>query len=90
MKKNPASDLAILEEATDALVAAIGPAKTARFLAQTRIGRGNYLAIKERLFGRLSVSEIAKRIQNQSRMRIRPASKRIRRASVKEYQRQTA
>jgi lipopolysaccharide transport system permease protein len=45
-------------------LSSVGAAKTARFLAQTHIGSGNYLAIKERLFGHLSVSEIAQRIRH--------------------------
>jgi hypothetical protein len=82
MKKSPLSDFSILEEATDALVATIGPAKTARFLAQTHIGSGNYLAIKERLFGHLSVSEIAHRIQRHPPAQAKPVSKFNRHISV--------
>lgn len=83
MKKNPLSDFTVLEEATNALVATIGQAKTARFLAQTHIGSGNYLAIKERLFGHLSVSEIAGRIRRQSQFAAKPASKPIKRVAGK-------
>jgi hypothetical protein len=83
MKKNPLSDFTVLEEATNALVATIGQAKTARFLAQTHIGSGNYLAIKERLFGNLSVSEIAGRIRRQSRSAPKRASKPVKRGVCK-------
>jgi hypothetical protein len=81
MKKNPISDFTVLEEATNALVATIGPAKTARFLAQTHIGSGNYLAIKERLFGHLSVSEIAERIQRPPRTPMKHISKHLKRVT---------
>ena len=73
MKKNLTCDLNILEEATNALVATLGPAKTVRFLAQTHIGKGNYLTIKERLFGHLTVDEIVEEI----RPRFQPLKKRF-------------
>ena len=57
------SEQDVLEEASRVLLTHLGPAKFARFLAASRIGGGDYLAIRDRLFGQVSVSSLADEVE---------------------------
>ena len=57
------SEQEVLEEASQVLLTHLGPAKFARFLAASRIGGGDYLAIRDRLFGQESVNALADEVE---------------------------
>jgi hypothetical protein len=63
MKSKTVSDQAIIAEAIDVLMKHMEPAKVGQFIAACRIGRGDYLATKEKLLGKMTVDELANEIK---------------------------
>ncbi|HEV8603990.1 MAG TPA: hypothetical protein VGQ99_01415 [Tepidisphaeraceae bacterium] len=57
------NEQAVICEALDVLMKHMEPAKVARFIAACRIGRGDYLVTKDKLFGKMTVDELATEIK---------------------------
>jgi hypothetical protein len=57
------SEQEVLQEAAEVLLQHMAPAKVARFWAAWQVGGGNYLAIREQLFGRETVATLYEKVQ---------------------------
>jgi len=53
----------VVREAVDVLLKHMSPAKVARFLAVCRVGDGDYLAIRRRLFDKESVATLFEKVR---------------------------
>jgi len=62
MKIKVMSDQQILEEGFQVLMTHLGPSKTTRFLAACRLGEGDYLKLKDRLFGEETAESLYEKI----------------------------
>jgi hypothetical protein len=57
------SEQEVLQEAAEVLLQHMAPAKVARFWAAWQVGGGNYLAIREQLFGGEAVTTLYEKVQ---------------------------
>lgn len=57
------SERQVYEEAAQVLLDHLSPAKVVRFWAAWQIGAGDYLALREQLFGRHAVASLFQEIQ---------------------------
>jgi hypothetical protein len=57
------SEQEVVEEAAELLLERLSPAKVVRFLAAWQIGRGNYAAIRERLFADETVQTLYDKVR---------------------------
>jgi hypothetical protein len=57
------SEQEVLQEAAEVLLQHMAPAKVARFWAAWQVGGGNYLAIREQLFGGETVTTLYGKVQ---------------------------
>ena len=57
------SEQEIVQEATEVLLEHLSPAKMARFWAAWQIGKGDYLAIRERLFAEETVETLFEKVR---------------------------
>lgn len=54
----------VIQEAAEVLLQHLSPAKVARFWAAWQAGAGNYLAIREQLFGGETVATLSEKSKN--------------------------
>lgn len=78
MSTRVASDQEIWLEVLDILQKNLSPSKVARVIAALRLGTGNYLELKDRLFGRETVKSLAAKIMKEQNAVVRGGSKRRR------------
>jgi len=62
MKIKVMSDQQILEEGFQVLLTHLGPSKTMRFWAACKLGEGDYLQLKDRLFGEETADSLYEKI----------------------------
>jgi hypothetical protein len=57
-----ASERQVIQEAAQILIKHMSPANATRFWASWQVGEGDYLAIREQLFGKENVKSLYKQI----------------------------
>jgi len=63
MRPKTLNEQAVINEALDVLMKHMEPAKVAKFLAAWQGGGGDYLVTKDKLFGKMTVDELADKIR---------------------------
>jgi hypothetical protein len=63
MKKEMTGDLEILAHAAEILSREMSPSQFARIFSILRLGKGDYLALKDRLFGDESIESLIQQIR---------------------------
>ena len=63
MKVNNPTDKEVIQEALQILLTHMEPSKFARFVAASKLGEGDYLKMKERLFADETVESLSEKIE---------------------------
>lgn len=65
------SERQVIQEAAQVLIKHLSPAKAARVWASWQIGVGDYLAIREQLFGKETVKSLYKKIEGFQKKKVK-------------------
>jgi hypothetical protein len=66
-----ASERQVIQEAAQVLIRHMSPAKATRFWASWQVGEGDYLAIREQLFGKETVKSLYKQIEEFQKKKVK-------------------